>query len=114
MFFYLTFFLISTTPYWLTESHLERFHMYNHLPISLSHWIRQSDAARNVMDERVYEIRKLAREPGERDLIIAQTSKQSAQRLIAALSEQQTKDRYRVSVFVCPVLPTAERWGMER
>ena len=53
----------------------------------------------------VYEIRKLPESPDERPLIIAQTGKQSAQRLLAALAEQEGRDRYRLSTFEHPELP---------
>jgi hypothetical protein len=62
------------------------------------------------MDEQmVYQVTKLARTPEERDLIIAMTSKKSAQNLIARLAEQQGPDRYRVSRFQHAELPGMDR-----
>jgi hypothetical protein len=61
------------------------------------------------MEPTVYQITKLARTPEERDLIIAMTSKQSMQKLIAKLSEQYLGDKYRVTAFQHKNLPGLER-----
>ncbi len=53
----------------------------------------------------IYEIQKLPESPDERPLIIAQTSKKSAQRLIAALAEREALERYRCITFEHPELP---------
>jgi hypothetical protein len=53
------------------------------------------------MTRTVYQITKLGEHPGEQPIIIAMTSKKSAQRIIAALAEQGELDRaeYRVTRF---------------
>jgi hypothetical protein len=61
------------------------------------------------MDPTIYQFTKLARTPEERDLIIAMTSKQSMQKLIASLSEQYLGDQYRVTAFKHQNLPGFER-----
>ena len=69
-----------------------------------SHWIRQADQPRNTVDERVYQISKLA--PGHEPLVIASCGKSSAQKLIAALATQEGQAQYRVTAtFVNPCLP---------
>jgi hypothetical protein len=74
----------------------------------LNHWTRQFDQSPKRL-ETVFQITKLASSPGERDLIIGMTSKTSAQRLIAALAEQENGiERYRVSCFTHPLLPGLE------
>jgi hypothetical protein len=73
----------------------------------IGHWTRQEDLARK--SERVYQLTRLGRTPGEPNMVVATSSKQSIQRLVAALAEQQGQDRYRVSVFLHPVLPGLER-----
>jgi hypothetical protein len=53
------------------------------------------------MTRMVYQITKLGEHPGEQPIIIAMTTKKSAQRIIAALAEQGELDRaeYRVNPF---------------
>jgi hypothetical protein len=64
-------------------------------------------------EEKIYQIEKM--EPGDhRPLVIAITSKTSAQRLIAALCEQHTQAQYRVRVFLHPFIPGLEKAGLER
>ena len=75
----------------------------------LDHWTRQFDQSPKDLETRVYQVTKLASSPGERDLVIAMTSKSSAQRLIAAFAEEQGPDRYRVTCFEHPTLPGMER-----
>jgi hypothetical protein len=62
-------------------------------------------------DERVYEIDKTS--PGAyRPLVVAITSKTSAQRLMAQLAEErglQDQGRYRMFAFTHPTLPGLER-----
>jgi hypothetical protein len=72
------------------------------------HWTRQFDQSPKHLETRVYQVTKLAFSPGERDLVIAMTSKSSAQRLIATFAEEQGPDRYRVSCFEHPTLPGME------
>jgi hypothetical protein len=72
----------------------------NHVSTSL--WVRQYDQARL---SRVYQVMQLPRTLEDRPIIIAMTSKSSAQRIIAALAEQGEADRYRVSCFEHPELP---------
>ena len=83
----------------------------NHFPAKTDHWTRQFDQSPKALDTRVFKITKLASSPEERDLIIAMTSKSSAQRLIAAFAEIGGPDRYRVSCFEHPLLPGFQ--GME-
>ena len=66
-----------------------------------------TDRAKDL-ETRVYQVTKLASSPEERDLVIAMTSKSSAQRLIAAFAEAQGPDRYRVTCFEHPTLPGME------
>ena len=40
------------------------------------------------MNTTVYQVTKIDRRPNERSIVIAMTSKESAQRIIAALAEQ--------------------------
>ena len=63
------------------------------------------------MSSTVYQITKLADHPGEQPIIIAMTSKKSAQRIIAALAEQGelARGRYKVSRFSHPELPLIDR-----
>jgi hypothetical protein len=75
----------------------------------LDHWTRQFDQSPKPLDTRVFKVVKLAFSPGERDLVIAMTSKQSAKRLIASLSEVEGPDRYRVTAFHHDYLPGLER-----
>jgi hypothetical protein len=83
-------------------------HTYHGHLENLPHWKKQSALAKTPQVERVYQIEKLS--PGDaRPLVIAMTSKTSAQQLIAALYEQHTRDQIRVSVFAHPVLPGLER-----
>ena len=71
----------------------------------------QSNAKRILRDERVYEIDKMP--PGAyRPLVVAITSKTSAQRLMAQLAEErglQDQGRYRMFSFTHPTLPGLER-----
>jgi hypothetical protein len=84
-----------------------------HLPDSYESWLRQSDAAaKKIGEERVFQIEKMS--PGDtRPLVICSTSKSSAQKLIAALSQTDSADRYRVVCYVHPVLPGFDKPGME-
>ena len=79
--------------------------MDQHLPTSLRSWCRQGDTAREkIVTDQVFQISKIS--PGEEPLVIASCGKQSAQRLIAALSTEDGPARYRVSaIFVNPCLP---------
>ena len=61
------------------------------------------------MDSIVYQVTKLPASPGECPLVVAVTSKQSAQRLIAALADLGEADRYRVTSFLHPEFPFIER-----
>ena len=71
----------------------------------------QSNAKRILREERVYEIDKTS--PGAyRPLVVAITSKTSAQRLMAQLAEErglQDQGRYRMFAFTHPTLPGLER-----
>ena len=71
----------------------------------------QSNAKWILRDERVYEIDKTS--PGAyRPLVVAITSKTSAQRLMAQLAEErglQDQGRYRMFAFTHPTLPGLER-----
>jgi Iap family predicted aminopeptidase len=80
----------------------------HHLEAHLDHWTRQFDQSPQHLETRVYQVTKLASSPEERDLVIAMTSKSSAQRLIAAFAEAQGPDRYRVTCFEHPTLPGME------
>jgi hypothetical protein len=81
----------------------------HHSHAHLDHWTRQFDQSPKDLETRVYQVTKLASSPEERDLVIAMTSKSSAQRLIAAFAESQGPDRYRVTCFEHPTLPGMER-----
>jgi hypothetical protein len=76
------------------------------------HWDRQRAA---VTPKRVtplcYQVAKLPAAPGERPLILAMTSKVSAQRLLASLAELDPAGaaRYRVTCFQHEYLPGLER-----
>ncbi len=61
------------------------------------------------MDSLVYQITKLARTPGERDLIVALTSKRSAQNMLANIAERESINRYRLTAFRHAELPGLER-----
>jgi hypothetical protein len=63
------------------------------------------------MSSIVYQITRLADRPGEQPIIIAMTSKKSAQRIIAALAEQGELERakYKVSRFLHPEFGFVER-----
>ena len=77
-------------------------------PFSWRHFARQFDIARKgkmTQQTIVYKVVKLPQGPDERPTIIAMTGKQSAQRLIAALAEQEGPERYRVFVFQHAELP---------
>jgi hypothetical protein len=78
----------------------------------LGHWTRQFDQSAKRIDTRVFQIRKLASSPGERELIVAMTSKASAQRLIAAFAEIEGSERYRVTCFDHPYLPGCQDLGL--
>jgi hypothetical protein len=77
-----------------------------HVP-SNDHWLRQCDKARA---SKVYQVIELPRAPEEQPVVIAMTSKSSAQRIIAALTEQGEADRYRVSCFDHPELGLEVNW----
>jgi hypothetical protein len=89
----------------------EKGNCMNHFPAKTDHWTRQFDQSPKALDTRVFQITKLASSTEERDLIIAITSKSSAQRLIAAFAEIGGPDSYRVSCFEHPLLPGFQ--GME-
>ena len=117
-FFYLTLFAICAKPVWHIMCHsyidgisTEKGNCMYHFPAKTNHWTRQFDQSPKALDTRVFQITKLASSPEERDLIIAMTSKSSAQRLIAAFAEIGGPDRYRVSCFEHPLLPGFQ--GME-
>ena len=74
----------------------------NYVPTALGHWVRQCDKARV---SKVYQVIELPRTPEDRPIVIAMTSKESMQRLIAALGEQGEAERYRVSCFEHAELP---------
>ena len=80
----------------------------NHFPAKTDHWARQFDQSPKHLETRVYQVTKLASSPSERDLVIALTSKTSAQRLIASLAEEGGRDRYRVTAFQHDYLPGME------
>jgi hypothetical protein len=64
-----------------------------------------------ISEETVYEIDKVSPD-AYRALVVAITSKQSAQRLMAQLAEErglQDHDRYRMFAFTHPTLPGLER-----
>jgi hypothetical protein len=68
-------------------------------------------AKRILREERVYEIDKTA-SGAYRPLVVAITSKTSAQRLMAQLAEErglQDQGRYRMFAFTHPTLPGLER-----
>lgn len=71
----------------------------NHVPNALDHWLRQCGKARLT---KVYEVVQLPRSPEDRPLIIAMTSKTSAQKLIAAFAESEGPERYRCTCFEHP------------
>jgi len=71
----------------------------------------QSNANRILREERVYEIDKTSA-GAYRPLVVAITSKTSAQRLMAQLAEErglQDQGRYRMFAFTHPTLPGLER-----
>jgi hypothetical protein len=60
-------------------------------------------------DTMVYQVTWQPRNPNERALVLAITSKQSAQRLVAALAEQEGRlDGCEVIAFKHPTLPGME------
>jgi hypothetical protein len=73
--------------------------------------VRVGEIMLELRDERVYEIEKTS--PGAyRPLVVAITSKTSAQRLMAQLAEErglQDQGRYRMFAFTHPPLPGLER-----
>ena len=71
----------------------------HHFPAKTDRWTRQFDQSPKALDTREFQVTKLASSPSERDLVIALTSKQSAQRLVASLAEVEGPDRYRVTAF---------------
>jgi len=82
----------------------------SHLPDSYEAWLRSADIANRkvVQEEKVYQVEKIS--PGDsRPLVICSTSKSSAQKLIAALSQRDSADRYRVVCYLHPALPGFER-----
>jgi hypothetical protein len=57
-------------------------------------------------DAVVYQVTRLPRNPEERPLVLAITSKTSAQRLVAALAEQEGQpDGYKITAFTHPEFP---------
>jgi hypothetical protein len=85
----------------------------NHFESNLGHWTRQFDQSAKRIDTRVFQITKLASSPGERELIVAMTSKASAQRFIAAFAEIGGSERYRVTCFDHPYLPGCQALGLQ-
>jgi hypothetical protein len=63
------------------------------------------------MNTTVYQITKIEQGPNERAIVIAMTSKQSAQRIIAALAEQDelARAQYKLTRFSHPELPLIDR-----
>ena len=63
------------------------------------------------MNTTVYQITKIDQGPDERSVVIAMTSKKSAQRLIAALAEQGelARAQYKLTRFSHPELPLIDR-----
>ena len=60
-------------------------------------------------DGLVYQVTRLPKDPTEEALVLAFTSKQSAQRLVAALAEEEGRvDGYKITAFNHPVLPGLE------
>ena len=60
-------------------------------------------------NEVVYQVTRLPRNLSEEALVLAITSKQSAQRLVAALAEQEGRlDGYKITAFRHPELPFTE------
>ena len=58
----------------------------------------------------VYQVTWQPRDPNEKAVVLAITSKQSAQRLVAALAEQEGRlDGCEVTAFKHPALPGMER-----
>jgi hypothetical protein len=77
-------------------------------PFSWRPFARQFDIARKgkmTQQTTVYKVVKLPQSLDERPTIIAMTSKQSAQHLIAALAELEGPERYWVFAFQHPELP---------
>jgi hypothetical protein len=61
------------------------------------------------MDSIVYQVTRLPRDPNDKPLVVALTSKQSAQRLVAALAEEEGRvDGYKITAFSHPTLPGLE------
>jgi hypothetical protein len=60
------------------------------------------------MDHLVYQVTRLPDSPREREIVVAITSKTSAQRLIAGFADQGEADHYRVTAFRHPDLPGLE------
>ena len=59
----------------------------------------------------VYQVTRLPRSPDEKPLVLATTSKQSAQRLVAALAEEEGRvDGYQITAFRHPEFTFVERW----
>ena len=55
----------------------------------------------------VYEVTRLPRSLDEKPLVLALTSKQSAQRLVAALAEEEGRlDGYKITTFEHPEFPS--------
>jgi hypothetical protein len=63
------------------------------------------------MNTTVYQITKLEQGPDERPIVVAMTSKESAQRIIAALAEQGelARVRYKLTRFSHPEWPLIGR-----
>jgi hypothetical protein len=60
-------------------------------------------------DSVVYQVTRLPRDPNDKPLVLAFTSKVSAQKLVAALSEEEGRsDGYKITAFKHPVLPGLE------
>jgi hypothetical protein len=63
------------------------------------------------MSTTVYQITKIGQSPDERPIVVAMTSKESAQRIIAALAEQGelARAQYKLTCFSHPELPLIDR-----
>jgi hypothetical protein len=63
------------------------------------------------MNTTAYQITKISQGPNERPIVVAMTSKESAQRIIAALAEQGelARAQYKLTRFRHPELPLIDR-----
>jgi hypothetical protein len=63
------------------------------------------------MNTAAYQITKIEQGPDQRPIVVAMTSKKSAQRIIAALAEQGelARAQYKLTRFSHPELPLIDR-----